>query len=117
MVHPRGKRGAAKRRGKAVRVLTPSTGQLAGNDGADPAVLERGAVGPGGTRTAVKGEVSPRLPHERDESSDSGTREPSEVMHKAAGDMQDGRTDAPRGPETQKRYSELTQKTIKQVKP
>jgi hypothetical protein len=69
---------------------------------------EEGAVGPGSTHTVVEGETPLRLPHEHDESSDSGTREPSEEMLLAAANARDGHADAPRGPSTQQRYSDLT---------
>lgn len=72
-------------------------------------VVEPGAIGPGATHAVVKGEVAPRLPHERDESSDSGTGEPTDIMRKAGRDAERGHTDAPRGPATQQRYSELTE--------
>jgi len=50
-----------------------------------------------------------RLPHERDESSDSGTGEPSEEMLLAAANVKDGHADVPRGAATQQRYSDLTE--------
>lgn len=74
-------------------------------------VVEKGAQKPSGTQTVVNGEVAPRLPHEHDESSDSGTREPNELMHRAARDAQSGRVDEPRGPDTQRHYSDLTEKS------
>jgi hypothetical protein len=57
----------------------------------------------------VDEETPLRLPHERDESSDSGTREPSKTMQLVAADVEDGQSDPPRGPQTQQRYSELTE--------
>lgn len=72
-------------------------------------VVEPGAIGPSSTHAVVKGEVAPRLPHERDESSDSGTGEPTEIMRKAGKDAERGHTDPPRGPATQQRYSDLTE--------
>jgi hypothetical protein len=89
-------------------MTSPSTANSKDPGGTVRPVVEDGAKSPGGTRPDAKGEAAPRLPHERDESSDSGTGPPSEVMEHAADDVQKGRTDEPRGPETQKRYSELT---------
>jgi hypothetical protein len=74
----------------------------------DPKV-EQGAVGPSATHMVVEGETPMRLPHERDESSDSGTRAPTEEMRLAAADAEAGQSDPPRGPQTQRRYSELTE--------
>lgn len=73
------------------------------------AAVEEGAVGPSSTHTVVEGGTPLRLPHERDESSDSGTGEPSEDMLLAAANVKDGHADAPRGPSTQQRYSDLTE--------
>ena len=98
-------------------MTTPSTADS--KDAGVPVrpVVEAGAVGPSATHAVVKGEVAPRLPHERDESSDSGTGEPSELMQKAADDVRKGRTDEPRGPETQRHYSDLTEKARGQAGP
>jgi hypothetical protein len=90
-------------------MTNPSSANSQDSAGPVPPVVERGAVGPSATKPAVKGEPAPRLPHERDESSDSGTGEPTERMEKAADDVRRGRQDEPRGPETQRRYSDLTQ--------
>ena len=79
-------------------------------------VLEKGATGPSATHAVVDGEVAPRLPHERDESSDSGTGEPTERMHQAARDVQAGHVDEPRGPATQEHYSDLTEDAQAQAK-
>ncbi len=43
------------------------------------------------TRRVVNGEPAPRLPHERDESSDSGSGAPSEVMQRAHDDAESGK--------------------------
>ncbi|MCE9657231.1 MAG: hypothetical protein K8R60_01635 [Burkholderiales bacterium] len=51
----------------------------------------------GKTKTAIEGEAVPRLPHERDESSDSGTSPPREIMRKAKRDIDAGRVDTDRG--------------------
>ncbi len=79
-------------------------------------VVEKGATGPGATHAVVDGEVAPRLPHERDESSDSGTGAPTERMRRAAQDVNDGHADVPRGPATQEHYSELTEDAQVQAK-
>ncbi|MDQ6684018.1 MAG: hypothetical protein M3Z16_02720, partial [Pseudomonadota bacterium] len=42
----------------------------------------------GTTAAAVEGQRAPRLPHERDESSDSGTGTPSEAMRIAHDDAE-----------------------------
>jgi hypothetical protein len=44
------------------------------------------------TRANVNGEPAPRLPHERDESSDSGTGAPSDVMRRAGNDVESGKS-------------------------
>jgi hypothetical protein len=111
----------ATRPGRAVRLganahssgMTTSIPSQAGHmpDAHDlpRAGVEEGAVGPGSTHTVVEGGTPLRLPHERDESSDSGTGEPSEEMLLAAANAMDGHADAPRGPTTQQRYSDLTE--------
>jgi hypothetical protein len=89
-------------------MTTPSTADSKDSGTPVRPVTEPGALGPSATHAVVKGEVSPRLPHERDESSDSGTGAPTEVMQKAAEDVKGGHVDQPRGPDTQKNYSDLT---------
>ena len=96
-------------------MTTPSTADSKDSGTKVDPVAERGAVGPGATHSAVKGELAPRLPHERDESSDSQRGEPSELMRVAAEDAKKGRTDEPRGPDTQQHYSELTHEASKDV--
>ncbi len=49
------------------------------------------------TRTATDGDTAPRLPHERDESSDSVRSEPTDVMRQAHQDLVDGKVDTDRG--------------------
>ncbi len=78
----------------------------AAESAAQPAV-DAGAHAPGSTHAAVHGKPTPRLPHERDESADSGTREPDDIMKKAADDMDKGAVDRVRSPATQKHYSHL----------
>lgn len=91
-------------------MTNPSPASSKDSAGAVPPVVEPGAHGPGGTHAVVKGETAPRLPHERDESADSGTREPDDIMKKAADDMDKGAVDRVRGPATQKHYSDLAEK-------
>ena len=65
----------------------------------DPVVTK-----PSSTHAAVKGAVSPRLPHERDESSDSGTRAPDPKMEQAAKDVAAGIKGTDRGEVTDPIY-------------
>lgn len=58
----------------------------------------------GETRARVKGCPAPRLPHERDESSDSVATEPSQVMQQAHADVQSGKTGSDRGEATDEVY-------------
>jgi hypothetical protein len=52
----------------------------------------------------VAGRPAPRLPHERDESSDSGVGAPSEVMRRAHDDAASGRTGTDKGEATDAVY-------------
>lgn len=65
----------------------------------DPAPGRRGS-----THAAVEGETAPRLPHERDESSDSGTGAPNPVLREAAKDVESGRPSTDRGEVTDELY-------------
>jgi hypothetical protein len=58
--------------------------------GADPSGPESGTR-KGQTRSNVKGETAPRLPHERDESSDSDKNAPREVIRQAGKDVESGK--------------------------
>ncbi|HLL19491.1 MAG TPA: hypothetical protein VK439_11980 [Rubrivivax sp.] len=98
-------------------MTTPSTSDSKDAGSTVRPVAEKGAVGPSSTHAVVKGELSPRLPHERDQSSDSGTVKPNDRMKKAAEEAQDGHTDVPRGPATQAEYSELTEEAAEPHKP
>ena len=98
-------------------MTTPSTANSKAAGATVRPAADQGAVGESATHAVVKGEVAPRLPHEHDQSSDSGTGEPSELMDKAADDVKNGRTDVPRGPQTQQHYSDLTGRARKQAKP
>lgn len=64
---------------------------------------------PAGTRTVRDGQAQPRLPHERDESSDSqnddAANEPGrEVGEQALADLKAGRVDTDRGPVMDRLY-------------
>ena len=56
------------------------------------------------TTVAQDGEKSPRLPHEHDESSDSGTSAPREVMRQAKKDLDSGKQPTDRGEATDAAY-------------
>ena len=58
----------------------------------------------GKTRAAIGGEAAPRLPHEHDESSDSGRSAPREVIRQAKRDIDAGRVDTDRGPPADAAY-------------
>lgn len=62
---------------------------------------------PGSTHASVTGEVSPRLPHEHDESSDSGTRPPDPQIEQAARDQQSDKQQTDRGEATDAVYGRL----------
>ena len=89
---------------------TPSTAdsrepsEISADSAADPALDRRST-----THANVEGERAPRLPHEHDESSDSGTAEPNPVMHEAAKDVASGRPSTDRGEVT----DELYQRTLR----
>jgi len=66
-------------------------------------------AGGGNTKVEQGGESSPRLPHERDQSSDSQqTREgnPPDVGRKAHDDVERGLVDTDRGPVTDRVYND-----------
>ena len=56
------------------------------------------------TQANVKGQSAPRLPHERDESSDSGTGAPSDVVRRAHDDVVGGKTGTDKGEATDEVY-------------
>ncbi len=58
----------------------------------------------GNTTAAKDGEKAPRLPHEHDESSDSGTGAPSDVMRQAKEDLDSGKQPTDRGEATDEAY-------------
>ena len=66
---------------------------------ADPALARRST-----THATVAGERAPRLPHEHDESSDSGTAAPDPLMRQAADDIESGKRPTDRGEATDALY-------------
>lgn len=58
----------------------------------------------GRTAVAQDGEQAPRLPHEHDESSDSGTSAPRDVMRQAKEDLDSGKQATDRGEATDAAY-------------
>jgi len=60
----------------------------------------------GHTTPRIHGDLSPRLPHERDESSDSQTSEPRPIMLQAHKDLESGLVDTDRGPVLDALYEE-----------
>lgn len=65
--------------------------------------------GDGNTRTEQNSESSPRLPHERDESSDSQQNQdanPPAIGQRAHDDVERGVVDTSRGEETDRVYNE-----------
>ena len=56
------------------------------------------------THANVKGETAPRLPHERDESSDSGTGKPDPLLRQAAEDIESGKRPTDRSETTDALY-------------
>jgi len=65
----------------------------------DPALARRST-----THANVKGETAPRLPHERDESSDSGTAGADPLMRQAAEDIESGKRPTDRSETTDALY-------------
>jgi hypothetical protein len=66
----------------------------------DPALARRST-----THSNVKGETAPRLPHEHDQSSDSGTAAPGPLMQQAAEDVESGKRPTDRGETTDALYA------------
>ena len=56
------------------------------------------------TRVQKDGPDVPRMPHERDESSDSGRTEPRDIMKQAQKDAESGMVDTSRAEATEKTY-------------
>lgn len=78
------------------------------NSKAQPATPQKNADG-GKTKVAQEGESSPRLPHERDQSSDSQQTpdgRPTEVGRQAHEDVERGLVDTDRGLEANRVYKD-----------
>lgn len=99
------------------RTAPPSPELATHASAGDPPPASGSPADRGTTRTVVQDDEPLRLPHERDESSDSGVRAPSEGMRQAGRELQAGQADAPRGPATQRRYSDLTAQAGGQARP
>jgi hypothetical protein len=71
---------------------TPSTGNFSlPEDAREPVDADRPEDARATTQRNVKGRPAPRLPHERDESADSGTGAPSDVIQRAHDDVESGK--------------------------
>ena len=84
---------------------TPSTGNASPPDSAEKAAESgkpRNARGKTSPNVAVR--PAPRLPHERDESSDSGVGAPSDLMRRAHDDAASGKTGTDKGEATDAVY-------------
>ena len=84
---------------------TPSTGNFAPTDSAEePVEHDKPQRGRGKTLPNVAGRPAPRMPHERDESSDSGVGAPSDVMRRAHDDAVAGKGGTDKGEATDAVY-------------
>ena len=82
---------------------TPSTGNFSPPGSAEEPV-DSDKPAQGKTLPDVAGRPAPRLPHERDESSDSGVGAPSDVMRRAHDDAVSGKTGTDKGEATDAVY-------------
>ena len=95
-------------------VRTPSTGDSAAPPEADDRARDSDALASGeadgardpraDTHRSVNGRRAPREPHERDESADSGTGAPSDLVQRAHDDVVAGRTGTDKGEATDEVY-------------
>jgi hypothetical protein len=86
-------------------VRSPSTGNSAPPaHSPDAATTDTPQHARGQTAPNVAGRPAPRLPHERDESSDSGVGAPSDVMRQAHDDATSGKTGTDKGEATDAVY-------------
>ena len=84
---------------------TPSTGNFSPPDSAkEPVDSDKPEASRGKTLPNVAGRPAPRLPHERDESSDSGVGAPSDVMKRAHDDAVSGKRGTDKGEATEAVY-------------
>lgn len=86
---------------------TPSTGNLQPSEGPGDASPADSHDGRSHTRSSVDGEASPLLPHERDESSDSGTRVPDSLMKNAHADAASDKVPTDKSEESNAVYEQL----------
>ncbi len=78
---------------------------------------EREATRGSDTHPNMDGQAAPRLPHERDESSDSGTRPPDERIRQAADDVQSGKVSTDRGEVTNELYGRTLREPSNESEP
>ena len=84
---------------------TPSTGNFSPPESArKPSEADEPREARSKTLPDVAGRPAPRLPHERDESSDSGVGAPSDVMRRAHDDVAAGKTGTDKGEATDAVY-------------
>ena len=84
---------------------TPSTGNTSPpGDSREPAKADTPQQPRSKTAPNVAGRPAPRLPHERDESSDSGVGAPSDLMKRAHDDAESGKTGTDKGEATEAVY-------------
>ena len=85
---------------------TPSTGNASPpDDGQGPAEPDIPRHARGKSEPNVAGRrATPRLPHERDESSDSGVGAPTDLMRRAHDDAASGKTNTDKGEATDAVY-------------
>jgi hypothetical protein len=86
-------------------VRTPSTGNAAPPEPSQkPAETDTAQHARSETAANVAGRPAPRLPHERDESSDSGVGAPNDLMRRAHDDAVSGRPGTDKGEATDAVY-------------
>ena len=84
---------------------TPSTGNFSPPGSTEKAVdADAPNQARGKTLPNVSGRPAPRLPHERDESSDSGVGAPSDIMRRAHDDAVSGKHSTDKGEATDAVY-------------
>jgi DNA invertase Pin-like site-specific DNA recombinase len=71
----------------------------------------------GRTQATINAEPVPRLPHERDESSDSQTNGVRPVIQQAHDDLEAGKVDTDRGPPMDEAYQRQKANTKKSTRP
>lgn len=74
----------------------------------EPKVADPTSGKPGRTTPKAQGRLAPRLPHERDESSDSQPSATQPIIEQARQDVQRGLVDTDRGPVLDKVYERVT---------